>query len=669
MLSNLPNSVIHHILSFLDDKSVVRTSTLSKQWKCTWIQGSTLLFNNTRFRSNSSFETYIHKVLSLRSPTNLHKLSLIAYLEPKQVDYNVFVDAVRYAFAHGVERLEIHLESFFWEESYYSFFYLFASTISQHRSLKFLSLAGFIIDIKFRSSGLETLKDLELRNCWFTSADKDFDFFSGLPCLENLMLDDVHSNGENDTSKIFRIAGLRLSTLEILSNQFLKIAINAPNLKSFVFHNCNRIVEFTELDLSSLDHADVMITQERLVYYDPFVWLETLVLVKDDKEDEDEDEEEEVDEVMDYLTRGSNMNLVRAMEEKSCSHLEKAMNQWCSIGSKPKPTMSCDLPEDILYHILPFLDTKTAVQTSVLSRGWRYVWKHVPVLNLDRDSFSVRSNFLTYVDKVFALHSQVRLDKFRFEDKGSHVRAYCKIIIQYAISHDTRHLAIGLSSRTSFQHVFGSRSTPWSSNLETLELRRMHLNFTHLCFPNVTNLKLDNCKFHRDINHLSVDLSVNFPCLVNLEICDSMYDYTYRHTVIAPQLLNLKLMGLPWVGMVAPRLESFILQSVSNKTYDDMRVPIFTLTYVDRAQVLVEGDDFDKVNLNMLLQGLVNAKSVVLRCLTKKLYKIVRKFLELNLKFFNRLESLVCVSIDPPKVVKYLVEGSAKPGATYKRSP
>ncbi|CAN1834463.1 FBD-associated F-box protein At1g66310 [Linum perenne] len=127
------------------------------------------------------------------------------------------------------------------------------------------------------------------------------------------------------------------------------------------------------------------------------------------------------------------------------------------LESKPKPTMLCDLPEDILYHILSFLDTKMAVQTSVSSRGWRYTWRSVPVLNLDADSFSVRSNFLTYVDKVFALHSQ--------------------------------------------------------------------------------------------------------------------------------------------------------------------------------------------------------------------LYKIVRKFLELNLKFFIRLESLVCVSIDPPKVVKYLVEGSAKPGATYKRSP
>ncbi|CAN1333447.1 hypothetical protein LINPERPRIM_LOCUS36047 [Linum perenne] len=117
------------------------------------------------------------------------------------------------------------------------------------------------------------LKNLELHRCVYTSKHDEqvFDFFSGLPCLEDLWLDGVHSRDENCQNKIFRVSGLRLRTLNISCNQFLKIAINAPNLKSFVFHNCDRIVEFTELDLSSLDHVDVMITQERLVYYDPFV--------------------------------------------------------------------------------------------------------------------------------------------------------------------------------------------------------------------------------------------------------------------------------------------------------------------------------------------------------------------------------------------------------------
>ncbi|CAN1225535.1 Putative F-box/LRR-repeat protein At3g28410 [Linum grandiflorum] len=35
-ISNLPDSIIHHILSFIDTTSAVRTSVLSKQWKSAW---------------------------------------------------------------------------------------------------------------------------------------------------------------------------------------------------------------------------------------------------------------------------------------------------------------------------------------------------------------------------------------------------------------------------------------------------------------------------------------------------------------------------------------------------------------------------------------------------------------------------------------------------------
>ncbi|CAN1178380.1 hypothetical protein LINPERHAP2_LOCUS33635 [Linum perenne] len=92
-----------------------------------------------------------------------------------------------------------------------------------------------------------------------------FNFFSGLPCLENLWLDGVHNNDKNYQLKTFRIFGLRLRTLNISCNQLCRIAMNAPNLNSFIFHNFYRLVEFTEMDVSSLDHVDVLIEDESLV--------------------------------------------------------------------------------------------------------------------------------------------------------------------------------------------------------------------------------------------------------------------------------------------------------------------------------------------------------------------------------------------------------------------
>ncbi|CAN1333448.1 FBD-associated F-box protein At5g44490 [Linum perenne] len=276
MLSNLPDSIIHQILSFLDPKSLVRTSSLSKQWKWTWIQGSTLPFDSTAFRSDSSFEAYIRKVLSLRSPSNLHRLSLTDYQDSKKKDYSTFVDVIKYAFTHDVQHLEINLQknSLDWDEgSDYSFSDLFASTISQHHNLKSLSMVFVIMDSGFRSPGFNMLKNLELHRCVYTSKHDEqvFDFFSGLPCLEDLWLDGVHSRDENCQNKIFRVSGLRLRTLNISCNQVCRIAINAPNLKSFVLHNYYRLVEFIEMDLPSLDHVDVLIEDESLDD-DEFTW-------------------------------------------------------------------------------------------------------------------------------------------------------------------------------------------------------------------------------------------------------------------------------------------------------------------------------------------------------------------------------------------------------------
>ncbi|CAN1147846.1 F-box/LRR-repeat protein At3g59200, partial [Linum perenne] len=60
-----------------------------------------------------------------------------------------------------------------------------------------------------------------------------------------------------------------------------------------------------------------------------------------------------------------------------------------------------DLPDSILHHILSFLDTKSFVQTCILSRRWRYVWKYVDVLTFSKSSFQPNLDLKQSVTKFY----------------------------------------------------------------------------------------------------------------------------------------------------------------------------------------------------------------------------------------------------------------------------
>ncbi|PIA34056.1 hypothetical protein AQUCO_03900154v1 [Aquilegia coerulea] len=63
------------------------------------------------------------------------------------------------------------------------------------------------------------------------------------------------------------------------------------------------------------------------------------------------------------------------------------------------------LPHALIHYILSFLEIREVLQTSFISRKWRYIWKSHPVLNFDYDVWNYHSkkkpNGLRYVRKDF----------------------------------------------------------------------------------------------------------------------------------------------------------------------------------------------------------------------------------------------------------------------------
>ncbi|CAN0905509.1 F-box/FBD/LRR-repeat protein At2g26030 [Linum grandiflorum] len=179
-----------------------------------------------------------------------------------------------------------------------------------------------------------------------------------------------------------------------------------------------------------------------------------------------------------------------------------------------------DLPDGILTHILSLGETIDAVKTSVLSRRWRFVWKYVPVLDINNTSFTKYENFVRFMEKVLSQHNHPKVnwinlvDNFTFDQ--SCMEVYRKVF-QYAASHGTRHLEIGLDIDDKFADLSGSIV---NHNLETPELMCTKFTTTSSCFHKLTTLRLEGCLLNwipsQGNDHL--DLSVSFSCLMNLHI-------------------------------------------------------------------------------------------------------------------------------------------------------
>ncbi|KAJ4826789.1 hypothetical protein Tsubulata_034777 [Turnera subulata] len=67
--------------------------------------------------------------------------------------------------------------------------------------------------------------------------------------------------------------------------------------------------------------------------------------------------------------------------------------QDCRRRRRRRRDRLSDLPDTILQHILSSLDTKLAVQTSILSQKLRHVWACVPDLNFTSESFTPLIHF------------------------------------------------------------------------------------------------------------------------------------------------------------------------------------------------------------------------------------------------------------------------------------
>ncbi|CAN0825526.1 FBD-associated F-box protein At1g66310 [Linum grandiflorum] len=100
------------------------------------------------------------------------------------------------------------------------------------------------------------------------------------------------------------------------------------------------------------------------------------------------------------------------------------------------------LPDEILTHIISLMeDPKASVQTSALATRWRHLWKQVPRLIIDSESFTV-STFPRYIDDLLSSRSDdSSVDELWFFLSGFQLDEHLfDKVLKYSASHGLQHL-------------------------------------------------------------------------------------------------------------------------------------------------------------------------------------------------------------------------------------
>ncbi|XP_058725658.1 F-box/LRR-repeat protein At3g26922-like [Vicia villosa] len=150
-----------------------------------------------------------------------------------------------------------------------------------------------------------------------------------------------------------------------------------------------------------------------------------------------------------------------------------------------------DLPDSVLLHIFSFLETtQYTVQTCILSKRWKNLWKKIYVLFLYSECFNTLDVFTKFLSQLLCLRDQgTALHAFKLFLSRQHIIEpdLFESILKYAISYNVKHLEL-LVIRCNIQHF------PSSLLLcRTLTSLYFHVipslyNKPKILFPNSLNL-------------------------------------------------------------------------------------------------------------------------------------------------------------------------------------
>ncbi|KAL3620458.1 hypothetical protein CASFOL_035370 [Castilleja foliolosa] len=297
------------------------------------------------------------------------------------------------------------------------------------------------------------------------------------------------------------------------------------------------------------------------------------------------------------------------------------------------------LPDDILLHILSFLDSdlKQAAVTSVLSKRWQYLWSELPKLNFSDHSWDDRkldfgywvdrtSDFVSWVHRTIILHSGSYLEQFKVN--FSYDKRYTFDVnawVRFAVKNNVKELSLRLHSDIYFYTLPQGLNS--SSSLTCLWLQRCILApQSKIEWPCLTRLTVKDMELDDDVIQ-EILLGCPVLCRLELRYCwgfkrldinsESLHELRFDSEVknnkdllviSAPCLRYLDVSFSP----VAKKLQLINVQSLvtvnihfteCDNSLEVMNTTLELLEKVQHAEELILGGLFIKVLSELVLHG------------------------------------------------------------------
>ncbi|CAN0914706.1 Putative F-box/FBD/LRR-repeat protein At4g03220 [Linum grandiflorum] len=187
-ITDLPDAILHHILSYLPIKSIAQTSTLSKRWRIIWYSFPDLDFTTVDAAASvATVLSHRRRYYKTSHDENLRSLRFSA----SPLTFSALNAIIRLAVRHRVQDLDVEVSTY----DYFNFpRALISSETLKTFKLKSTSPGFRLLPSSVMSRGFQSLISLSLSLVKFTEQPCLTDLFTedSFPSLKNLDLEKCH---------------------------------------------------------------------------------------------------------------------------------------------------------------------------------------------------------------------------------------------------------------------------------------------------------------------------------------------------------------------------------------------------------------------------------------------------------------------------------------------